>query len=436
MSPTRRSSIRSSIRRHLIWGLAVVLVLVGGVGGWAATTEISGAVIAQGQVVVQTSLKDVQHPSGGVVAEILARDGDLVDAGEVLVRLDGTLTRANLALVERTLIELHALRARLAAERDGEEQIPVPEELKDRVDEPTVANALAGEGRLFELRRATREGQKAQLRERIEQLEQEIVGISAQQEAKAREAALLQSQVDSATEMTERGLMPTVELTRLQREAARLDGETAQLTSSVARGRGQISEIELQIIQIDREFASEVAMALRETDGRLGEFVERRIAAQDQLNRTDIRAPLDGQVHQSTVHTIGGVISAGEVIMQIVPLGEGLEVEAKILPDRIDQIAPGQPAQLRFSAFNQQTTPELSGTITRISADVTLDQRLGIGFYTVRVGLLPGEIERLGGAILVPGMPVEVFITAEDRNVLSYLLKPLEDQSRRAFREE
>jgi HlyD family secretion protein len=426
---------KAAIQRHLWAGITLLIVLCGGVGGWAATTEISGAVIAPGVLVVDTNVKKVQHPTGGVVGEIRARDGDRVAIGDIVVRLDETVTRANLAIVLRGLDELVARKARLEAERDGLEGIAFPSEFMERLSEPQVAAIIAGERKLFDLRQSARVGQKSQLRERIAQLREEIGGIAAQIKAKAQEIILIQRELTGARDLWEKNLMPITKLTQLEREATRLEGERAQLTATSAQSKGKISELELQIIQVDRDLASEVGKELREVDAKIGEFVERKVAAEDQLKRIDIRAPQDGIVHQSVVHTIGGVINAGEQLMLIVPSTDNLIVEAKFAPQDIDQVKIGQRAVVRFTSFNQRTTPELNGVVTRVSADTTVDQRTSAPYYTLRISLSREEIARLGEVTLVPGMPVESFIQTGDRKVISYLMKPLSDQVMRAFRE-
>jgi len=429
------TNTKAAIQRHLWAGIALLIVLCGGVGGWAATTEISGAVIAPGVLVVDTNVKKVQHPTGGVVGEIRARDGDRVSIGDIVVRLDETVTRANLAIVLRGLDELVARKARLEAERDGLEGIAFPSEFIDRLGELQVAAIVAGERKLFDLRQSARVGQKSQLRERIAQLLEEIGGIAAQIKAKAQEIVLIQRELTGARDLWEKNLMPITKLTQLEREATRLEGERAQLTATSAQSKGKISELELQIIQVDRDLASEVGKELREVDAKIGEFVERKVAAEDQLKRIDIRAPQDGVVHQSVVHTIGGVINAGEQLMLIVPSADNLIVEAKFAPQDIDQVKIGQRAVVRFTSFNQRTTPELNGVVTRVSADTTVDQRTSAPYYTLRISLSREEIARLGEVTLVPGMPVESFIQTGERKVISYLMKPLSDQVMRAFRE-
>jgi HlyD family secretion protein len=426
---------QASIRKHMIAGGAVVALLTLGVGGWAATTDITGALIAPGSIVVDSNVKRVQHPTGGIVGEVRVRDGDRVSTGDIVVRLDETVTRANLAVVTKGLNELTARKARLEAERDGAEEIHFPPSLTARAQEPDVAAVLTSERKLFDLRRTARTGQKAQLRQRTLQLDEEIGGLSAQRDAKAKEIALIERELGGVRDLYKKNLVQLNRLTQLEREATRLEGERGQFVAATAQAKGKISELELQIIQIDQDLSSEVARELREVDGKIGEFVERKVTAEDQLKRIDIRAPQDGTVFQSTVHTVGGVISAGDTIMMIVPEADKLTVEAKVNPQDIDQLRIDQPVLLRFTTFNQRTTPEINGIVTRISADISTDQRTGMNYYTVRIGLPQAEVARLGEVKLVPGMPVEAFIQTGQRTVMSYLIKPFYDQLTRAFRE-
>ena len=432
---TVTSATRRSMRRHLVTAIVVVLVLVVGVGGWAATAVISGAVVASGSLVVDTNVKKVQHPTGGIVGELRVRDGDRVHASDVVVRLDETVTRANLAIVTKGLGELMARKARLESERDGLDTITFPAQLVADAGDPDRAAAMDSERKLFNLRKTARSGQKAQLRERIAQLGEEITGLTAQQNSKAKEIALIERELAGVRELWKQNLVQLTRLTALEREAARLDGERGQLIAAAAQAKGKIAETALQILQIDQDIASDVAKELREVDGKIGEFVERKVAAEDQLKRIDIRAPQDGTVFQLAVHTVGGVITAGDPIMLIVPEADNLSVEVKVNPQDIDQLQLNQKATLRFSAFNIRTTPEIEGVVTRISADTSTDQRTGQSYYTVRIAMAAEQIERLGEVKLLPGMPVEAFMQTRDRTMLSYLIKPLHDQFLRAFRE-
>jgi HlyD family secretion protein len=435
MSGNTPAGAQASIRLHLIVGLTVVVLLAGGLGGWASTAEISGALIAPGSIVVESSVKKVQHPTGGVVGEVRAHDGDLVKAGDVVVRLDDTVTKANLAIVTKNLNGMLARAARLQAEQQGLDRIVFPASLLDRAADPDVKDVMASEAKLFEVRTTGRVGQKQQLRERITQLKEEIAGLEAQAKAKDQEIALVDKELVGVRTLYDQHLVQLTRLTTLERDSARLVGERAQYVASMAQAKGKITETELQIIQVDKDMVSDVSKDLREANDKIGEYVERKVTAEDQLRRVDIRAPQDGMVEQSTVHTVGGVITAGDAIMMVVPQADDLEVEAKVNPQDIDKLQIGEKTLLRLSAFNQRTTPELNGVVIRVSPDVTTDQRTGQSYYTIRVSMPPEEVARLGEVKLIPGMPVEAFVQTGDRTMLAYLIKPLKDQLMRAFRE-
>jgi HlyD family secretion protein len=423
------------MRRHLLVAVVVVCILVIGVGGWGTTAVISGAVVASGSLVVDSNVKKVQHPTGGIVGELRVRDGDHVRAGDIVVRLDETVTRANLAIVRKGLDELMARKARLESERDGWDTIVFPAQLVAGASDPDRAAAMDSERKLFNLRKTARSGQKAQLRERVAQLGEEIAGLTAQQNSKSKEISLVERELAGVRDLWSKNLVQINRLTALEREAARLDGERGQLVAAAAQAKGKVAETALQILQIDQDIASEVAKELREVDGKIGEFVERKVTAEDQLKRIDVRAPQDGTVFQLAVHTVGGVITASDPIMLIVPEADNLAVEVKVNPQDIDQLQLNQKAILRFTSFNARTTPEIEGVVTRISADISTDQRTGLSYYTIRIGMPAEQIARLGEVTLVPGMPVEAFVQTGERTVMSYLIKPLYDQFTRAFRE-
>ncbi len=304
-------------------------------------TELSGAVLAPGAIVVDSHVKKVQHPTGGVVGEIHARDGDRVRAGDVVIRLDETVARANLAMVTKSLDELAARHTRLEAERDGLKNFVFPTALTQRSTEPELANLLQSERRLFQSRRDSRAGQKAQLEERVAQLQEQIAGTHLQAEAKADEIKLIQDELVGVQELWRKNLVPITRVTSLKREETRLRGERGQLISTVAQAKGRISETTLQILQIDQDLKSEVSKELSEVQARTAELVERKVGAQDQLKRIDIRAPQDGIVHQSVVHTVGGVINASDALMLIMPEGDDLSIEVKVAPQDIDQLETG-----------------------------------------------------------------------------------------------
>jgi HlyD family secretion protein len=431
------TSALHSIQRYMIAGMLIVGLVTFGIGGWAATSELTGAVIGQGVIVVDSSVKKVQHPTGGVVGELRVREGDRVKAGDILVRLDETQTLANATIISRNFDELLARQARFETERDNADEIIFPKVLLERSRDPAseAARAIAAERSLFDLRRQARGGQKAQLKERGAQLREEIKGYLGQAEAKQKEVDFIHQELEGVRTLWEKKLVPMNRLTALERDTARLEGERSQLSGMIAQAKGKIAEIELQIIQVDQDLRTEVGKDLIETRSKISELAERKTAAVDQLNRIDIRAPQSGRVHQLTVHTVGGVISPGEQIMLIVPDADALAVEVKIAPRDIDQVYVGQTASMRFAAFDQKTTPGVEGEVSMVSADLTQDQRTGTSYYTTRVLLKPEELARLGNAKLVPGMPVDVFIKTPGRTTLSYLIKPLRDQAERALKE-
>lgn len=433
--PATLVSIRRSMRRQILGGVAVIALLGGGVGGWASTTSIAGAVIAPGLIAVDTNVKKVQHATGGIVGEIRVKEGDRVKTGDLLMRLDETVTRANLAVLVTQLDELYARQARLAAERDDLKAIQFPAVLTARTSIPVVTAAMAGERSLFDARRTAIAGQRAQLTERMAQLREEIRGLESQVASKRAQTVLIKKELGGVEQLYKQNLVPIQRLTVLQREAARLDGEEGQHISDIARSKGRITETELQIISLTQNLKREVATELREVQGKIGELSERKVAAEDQLRRVDILSPQDGVIHQMMVHTVGGVITPAEPVMLIVPQSDEMVVEARVSPQDIDQVQVGQKVQLRFSAFHQATTPELTASVSRVAADLTREQQTGVTYYVARIVLPPAELAKLGGKPLIPGMPVEAYIQTGDRTALSYIIKPLENQIARAFRE-
>jgi HlyD family secretion protein len=337
------------------------------------------------------------------------------------------------------LDEWMAREARLLAERDDASAIVFPAQVTGRGNDASATMAMAGEEKLFESRKTARTGQRAQLRERIRQTNEEIRGLSAQHTAKEAELDLIAKELVGVADLYSKKLVSISRYTQLQRDQTRLQGERGQLIADSARARGKISEIELQIIQLDQDFRTEVLKDLREAQGKVAELKERVTAAEDQLKRVDLRLPQAGVVHQLTVHTVGGVISNGETIMQIVPRADELVVDAKVAPNDIDQVGTGSKAAVRIMAGNQRTTPEIAGLLTRVSADLARKQQQNSAqpppaYYTVRIALPPTEVARLKDIRLLPGMPAEVFIQTHERTPLQYLLKPLQEQIARTFR--
>ena len=432
--------LQRSIRRLNLFGFSATVLFLGGLGGWAATATLTGAVIGQGTVVVESSIKKVQHPDGGIVGQIFVKEGSVVKEGNVLIRLDDTMTRSSLGATRSQLDEASAKEARLLAERDGDESVTFPPEMMSRVHEPVMAAAVRGQEKLFQSRRTGKNGQQAQLREQVVQSEEQISGLIAQQQSKENEIRLMRDELAGVSQLYQQKLVNIQRYNSVQRDQARLEGERGQLISQIASARAKISETELKILQLGQDFSTDVLKELRETQGQIAVLGEKLIAAEEQLKHIDIRAPQNGTVHELTVHTIGGVVAKGEAVMQIVPLADKLIVEAKIPPQDIDQVALGSTTTVRIMAGNQRTMIDLFGEVTHIGADLTKDkdqvnQPNNQPYYLVRVSLAEQEVARLKELTLVPGMPAEIFIQTRERTPLQYLLKPLNEQISRAFRE-
>lgn len=425
---------KRSIRRLTFAGVACGALLIAGVGGWAATTMLAGAIIAPGRLVVESNVKKVQHPTGGVIGELLVKEGDRVEAGAVLLRLDRTQTLASLAIICQNLDELAARKARDEAERDDKRLIAFSDEMIAR-DDPRLSRLMSDEQKLLEVRFASRNGQKAQLGEQIAQLGEQSQGLDAELQAKGTEIALNGEELKTVEGLWEQRLVQVNRLTALKRDAARLEGERGRLVASLAEIKGRVAELKLKILQIDEDMRMENGRELAEIRGKISELAEKRIAAEDQLRRIDVRSPQNGYVHQLAVHTVGGVASPGETLMLIVPDNDALAVESRVQPGEIDQVHLGQQVVVRFPGLSQRTTPELDGTVSLVSADSSQDEKSGVAFYTIRVTLPLEQVARLDAVKLVPGMPVESFLQTRPRTVLSFLVQPLRDQLGKALRE-
>jgi HlyD family secretion protein len=422
-----------AFERELRNGLRALTAVALVAGVWMVAVPLAAAVVVPGNLVVQSTVKTIQHPTGGIVAEIAVHDGMRVKDGDLLVRLDATQARANLRMVSKQLDEQRLRIARLVAERDGLPQVALSRELVPRGDDEEVISLLASERSLFKARGNALQSQRELLQSRIAQLGEESAGIDAQLKSKVSQLELVARELTGVQDLFDKKLVPLTRLTSLQRESARIDGERGQLLSAGAEIKSKISETRLQIVRVDQDFRTDVVKELGETQGKEAELVERGVAARDLLDRIELRAPTSGVVHQLGVHTIGGVIRAGDSIMEIVPDTDELQVEARLQPGDIDQVRLGDKAFVRFSAFNQRTTPELIGVVSYVAADVSRDQQTSASYFTVRVILPDDERRRLAGLQLVPGMPAEVFMQTGSRTMMSYLFKPITDQLRRTF---
>jgi HlyD family secretion protein len=425
----------TEIGRYLLLSFLTTVGVVAGVGYWLQTATLMSATVSQGTLVVESNVKKVQHQTGGTVGEILVKEGDLVRAGDIVMRLKDTTARSNLQLVQGQLDEQYIRQGRLEAERDKEQEISLVPAVASRVGDPGLAAMYLAERNLFGSRRSARDGQRGLLRERIAQMQDEVKGYIVQQDATTRQVVLLKEELTGLNDLLSKNLVNISRVNSMQRDLARLDGEYGRLVATAAQSRGKIAETELQILQIDQELRSEVVKDLREVQAKVAELVERKLAAEDVLRNIDLRSPENGRVHQMSVHTIGGVVASGEQIMQIVPEKDTLLVEARIAASEIDTIHVGQAAMVKLSAFNARTTPEVEGSVTRMSADLIKDQTSAVGSYVLRIAIPAAELKRAGDPKLLPGMPVEVHLRGTERTALSYFMKPLLEQFGRTFRE-
>ncbi len=435
LTSARTDSQLVTVKGYVAAGFITLVWLIGCIGGWSVTTDLAGAVLAPGTVVVASNVKKIQHPTGGVVGAILVKNGDHVMAGDVLVRLDETVAKANLQLITKQLDELAGQQARLTAERDDADRVTFPIDLQKRFNDAAVARILVGEQTLFEKRTSTRRSQFGQLSERISGLREEISGTSAQVVAKKKEMDLIDKELSSLEGLEAKQLVTTSKMMSLRREAARLEGERAQLVASIGQSKQKIAEIEAQRLGAESEAKSEIVKDLRDAEGKIAELSERRAAAEDQLKRIELRSPVNGIVDQLSVFTIGGVINSGEQIMVIVPDDDKLLIEAKIAPRDIEQARRQEKAIVRLTAFDQRTTPTVEGRLLTIASDLSHEPQTGAAYFMARIEIPSDELRKFGEHKLVAGMPAEVQLKSASRSALSYLLKPLTDQFAKAFKE-
>jgi HlyD family secretion protein len=422
---------------YIRFGLFCVLLLGGGLGGWAAFAKLQGAVVSSGRLRVEGQRQVVQHPDGGVVGEIRVREGDVVEAGEVLIRLDGTSLLSELAVLESQLYELMARRGRLVAEQTDATAIVFDPELLAAAQHNAEVRALIdGQQALFEARLGTMKREIEVLRERQTQIEEQISGSTSQIAALERQSALIEQELEGQRKLLAQGLAQASRVLALEREAARLEGERGQMVAQTAQLKGQISEMEIQLLRMQATRREEAIANLRDLGYRELELKERRLALKEQLDRLEVRAPLAGTVLDMTVFALKSVVRPAEPILYIVPSDADLVVDAQVDPTQIDSVRVGQEALLRFSAFSYRTTPQLLGVVTLVSADSFTEEQTGRSYYRAEVMMQEGQSELLQGKELVAGMPVEVFIQTGERTPINYLLRPITDYFRRAMREE
>ncbi len=429
-------SMKWSARRPVLLGLVTLGILVGGFGTWAVMVNISGAVIASGQVEVEQNRQIVQHPDGGVVEAINVTEGQLVAAGDVLFRLDGNMLASELSIVESQFFEILARRGRLTAERDGLDRITFPEELVRVAGErPEVDELMVGQHRLYDARAETIRQQISQLDRRRDQIASQVEGIRAQNHALTRQLEFILEELGAQQTLFERGLAQAPRVLALQREEARLEGQRGALSAELAQAEGRSTEIALQILTLESQRREEAQTQLRDLGVRELELAERRRTLNERMDRLDIRAPVGGLVYNLQVTTPRAVLRPAEPVLFLIPQDRPLVIAARVHPADIDQVYIGQETQLMFSGFSMRDTPELTGRITRVSADAFVDQTTGQGFYRAEIVMSPEAVLALGDRPIVPGMPVDAFIRTADRTPLHYLTEPLTAYITRAFRD-
>jgi len=424
-----------SLQRELRTGLLLCGALIFGLGGLAMFLPMTGAVIGSGEVTVSTYVKEIGHPSGGVVADILVRDGDHVAKGQPLMRLDSNVSGATSTYTGENVDQLLARAARLTAERDNAQSVVFPAELTRRADDRNIAALMNLERKTFTLRREARRSMAAQLGQRVSQAQSDVISSRTKARSYSDQASLINDELDATRRLYEKRYTTLDRLNALQRSASGLTAEARGAQESAISGTARIGELRLQMGSIEADARSSSAAELMDVLAKISELRRAQVAADDSYQRAVIRAPQAGIVDKLAFRTVGGVVPAGQTILELVPDDGNMIVEATISPVDIDQVRAGQKAIVRFSAFSTRTTPELAGTVTHVSADRTDDKTTRSAFYRVTVALNKGEIAKLGDLRLRPGMPAETFIQTGQRTMLSYILKPLADQLARAFRE-
>lgn len=418
------------------FGVFAFLFLFAGVGGWLYTASIEGAVIASGSVSVLGKPKTIQHLDGGVVAQINVKNGDIVKEGDVLIRLDETLLRSNLDIYKNRLREAVSRRDRLKAEENGTQSIAWNNETFDELGIEPDEDLRREQSKILRARSSTRQGQGSQLMEKINQFNNQIEGLQALKRSKTAQQNIIKQELNGLRTLQKDGYASDNRVLSIERQVEDLVGQLAEHDAEISRVRNSIAEIRIQISQVTREFDQSVLTELGEVELAIKDMELQIKATQQQLARIEIRAPKAGMIHELGIFTIGGVIGPGGAVMQIVPQDQKMEFEVNLEPQFIDEIFIGQDARVMFSAFNSRTTPELNGTVSRVSPNTVVNPETGVAFYTVNVAVSLEELSRLEGQQLVPGMPVEVFVTTQGRSPLNYLIKPLTDNIRRSMREQ
>lgn len=437
MSAAQKPRAKFGARAPLIVGFATVFLLVGGFGAWAMRTEIAGAVVASGQIIVEKNRQVVQHPDGGVVEEVLVEEGDLVEEDEVLLRLDPSLQESERTIIEAQLFEIMARRARFEAEQNDASTITFDQSLLEAAKEnPDVRKLVEGQKRLFAARLESQEKAVTQLRNQRLQLAQQVNGIDAQMAALEEQQALIEEETANQEKLLERGLAQASRVMRLKREASQLAGQMGDLTARRAQALERRAELEIQELQLYAQRREDAITQLRDLEFNEREISERHRSLTQQLDRMEIRAPVAGLVYDMQIFGRQAVIRPADPVLYIVPQNRPLIIEARVSPTNIDEVYAGQDVILRFSAFDMRNTPDIYGSVMLVSADTFTDEQSGATYYRAQLQLKKDEMAKLPeGLTLVPGMPVDAFIRTENRTPAAYLVSPLTHYFEKAFRD-
>jgi HlyD family secretion protein len=423
------------IRGLVLAGTFLGGVFVLGSAVWAAYAPLESAAHATGQVIVESSRKTVQHLEGGIIGAILVHDGEQVKAGQTLIRLDDTKARTALTSLQGELWDSYAREARLIAERDGAAQPVYPEALLDKAGTPVVALVIAGQNKIFETRRSLQKSKADLIRQRIAETGEEIVGLKAQEAAARQRIGLIHEEIAGVSQLVEKGLAPKPRLLSLQRDLADIEGRRGETIAQIARAQQTIAESQVSILNLENDTQNEVAEQLRETQRKMHDLKEKIQEASDVLARVEVKAPEDGIVQDLHVHTAGGVITAGEPLLDLVPPKDRLVVEVQLRPEDIDLVRPGLPALVRLTPYKQRRVPPIDAKVTYVSADRLVDKHNNQPYYAAKVALDPEKLAALNGVEMIPGMPAEVMIKTGETTVALYALSPVLDSFHRAFTE-
>ncbi len=429
------SSPLPRIRGLIIAGSALAAVFVFGAGVWSIYAPLENAAHATGVVAVQSNRKTVQHFEGGIIGAILVHDGELVSAGQPLIRLDDTKARTSLVALQGELWDGLAREARLIAERDAADTPRYPDSLSGRTNDPAIAQILTGQNKIFQTRRSLHASKNELIGKKVAQTNQEIVGLRAQESAAQRRIALINEEIGTVKQLVEKGLAPRPRLLSLQRDLADIEGRRGDMLAQIARAQQSIAESQVSIVNLENDTQNEIAEQLRDTQKKIHELREQIQQASDVLLRVDIRAPEDGIVTDLHVHTPGGVITAGEALLDLIPPSDRLLIEAQVRPEDIDVVRPGLPALIRLTPYKQRRTPPIEGTVEYVSADRLIDKHTNQPYYAAKIRVDPEKLKEVVGVELIPGMPADVMIKTGETTVAFYALSPILDSFHHAFHE-